>query len=86
MVLPSVTDAVRDLSPKGWSLTLIGVSFVLVVLFAGVGSVKWSMKCVDNLFIVCGVYYLFFFPRMFRFKVLFVFPYFHLGLLMGYLV
>ena len=35
VVMPSVADAVRDLGPKGSSLFLIGVSFVLVVLFSG---------------------------------------------------
>ena len=85
MVMPSVADAVRDLGPKGSSLTLIGVSCVLVVLFSG-ESVRWSVKCLDSPLFVGDDLYLFLFYRMFRFKVLFVFPYFPLGRLLGYLV
>ena len=84
MVVPSVTDSVRDLGPKGCSLTLIGVSFVLVVLFSG-GAMRWSVELLDSTFVGYDLY-LFLFHRKFCFKVLFVFHYFSLGRLLGYLV
>ena len=84
MVMPSVADAVCDLGPKGSSLSLIGVSFVLVVLFSG-GAVRWSVELLDSPFVGYDLY-LFFFRRKFCFKVLFVFHYFPLDRLLGYLV
>ena len=83
-VIPCAADAVCDLGPKGSSLSLIGVSFVLVGLFSG-GAVRWSVELLDSPFVGYDLY-LFFFPRKFCFKVLFVFHYFSLGRLLGYLV
>ena len=85
VVIPYAADAVRDLGPKRSSLSLIRVSFVLVVLFSG-GAVRWSVELLDCLFVGYDLYLFFFFPHTFRFKVLFVFHYFSLGLLLGYLV
>ena len=84
-VIPCAADAVGDLGPKGLSLSLIGVSFFLVVLFLG-EAVRWSVELLDCLFVDYDLYLFFFFPRTFRFKVLFVFHYLLLGHLLVYLV
>ena len=84
VVIPCVADPVRDPGPKGSSLSLIGVSFVLMVLFLE-GAVRWSVELLDSPFVGYDLY-LFLFHRKFRFKVLFVFHYFSLGCLLGYLV
>ena len=84
VVMPSIADAVCDLDPKGSSLSLLRVSFVLVVLFSG-GAMRWSVELLDSPFVGYDLY-LFLFHRKFCFKVLFVFHYFSLGRLLGYLV
>ena len=84
-VIPCATDAVGDLSPEGSSLSLIGVSFFLRVLFSG-NAVSWSLELLDCLF---GGHYLYlccFLSRTFLFKVVVVFHCMSLGLLLGYLV
>ena len=83
-VTPCAADAVGDLGPEGSSLSLIGVAFFLVVLLSG-ESVSWSVELLNSPFVGYNLY-LFFFPRKFRFKMLFVFHYFSLGHLLGYLV
>ena len=84
-VISCVTNAVGDLGPGGSVLSLIGVSFFLRVLFSG-ETVSWSVELLDCLVGGYDLYLFFFFPRTFRFKVLFVFHYFSLGCLLGYLV
>ena len=84
-VIPCAADAVGDLGPKGSPRSLIGVSFFLVVLFSG-EAVRWSVELLDCLFVDYDLYLFFFFPRTFRFKVLFVFHHLSLGCLLGYLV
>ena len=84
-VIPCAADAVGDLGSKGSSLSLIGVSFFLVVLFLG-EAVRWSVELLDCLFGGYDFYLFFFFPRTFRFKVLFVFHHVSLGHLLGFLV
>ena len=84
-VISCATDAVGDLGPEGLSLTLIGVSFFLGVLFSG-ETVSWSVELLDCFVGGYDLYLFFFFPRTFRFKMLFVFHYLSLGRLLGYLV
>ena len=84
-VIPCAADAVGDLGPEGSSLSLIGVSFFLVVLFSGETG-RWSVELLDCLVGGYDLYLFFFFPRTFCFKVLFVFHHLSLGRLLGYLV
>ncbi len=84
-IISCATGAVGDLGPEGSSLSLIGVSFFLRVLFSG-ETVSWSVELLDCLFGGYDFYLFFFFPRTFRFKVLFVFHYLSLCHLLGYLV
>ena len=84
-VIPCAANAVGDLGPEGSSLSLIGVSFFLVVLFSGETG-RWSVELLDCLVGGYDLYLFFFFPRTFRFKVLFIFHYVSLGHLLGYLV
>ena len=84
-VIPCAADAVGDLGPEGSSLSLIGVSFFLRVLFSG-ETVSWSVELLDCLFGGYDLYLFFFLSRTFLFKVLVVFHRLSLGLLLGYLV
>ena len=84
-VIPCAADAVGDLGPEGSSLSLIGVSFFLVVLFSGETG-RWSVELLDCLVGGCNLYLFFFVLRTFRVKVLFVFHHLSLGRLLGYLV
>ena len=84
-VISCATGAVGDLGPEGSFLSLIGVSFFLVVLFS-METGRWSVELLDCLVGGCDLYLFFFVLRTFRVKMLFVFHHLSLGRLLGYLV
>ena len=84
-VIPCAANAVGDLGPEGSSLSLIGVSFFLAVLFSGETG-RWSVELLDCLVGGYDLYLFFFVPRTFCFKILFVFHYLLFGRLLGFLV